>query len=158
MAPFLLFAGLAAGGLRNPWAWTLFAVLSWGAALADPPRARLPGAGLWTAALAWAAASALLSPEPLLSGAAFAYAATTALWLDAGAARADDEARRHGLALLWTLAAVAASAAAAVDVESYRAVGLYFPYYNYTAALVAAAGAAAAAAPGPAAAAGPSAA
>ena len=33
------------GGLRFPWAWTLFAMLSWAAALAAPAQARLPGAG-----------------------------------------------------------------------------------------------------------------
>lgn len=158
MPPFLLFAALGAGGLRNPWAWSLFAVASWGAASTAIVRARLPGGGFWAAALAWAGVSALVSPEPARSVAAFAYGATAWLWLDMGAVRSDDEARRLGLGLLWASAAVAACAAAVVDIESYRAVGLFYPYYNYTAALVAAAGAAAVAVPGPAAAFGPAAA
>lgn len=148
LPPLLMFAGLGAGGLRNPWVWTLFAVLSWAAALRTPRRAPLPGGRLWAAALAWGALSAVLSPEPLLSAAAFAYAATVWLWLDLGATAADDEARAVGLALLAGTAAVAAAAALAVDVPGYRGVGLFFPYYNYTAALAAAAGAGAAALPG----------
>lgn len=156
--PLILFTGLGAGGLRNPWVWTVFAVISWTAALAEPPRTRLAGAWAWACVLAWTAASALLSPEPWLSAAAFAYAATTCLWLDLGATRGDEESRRLGLGLLWALAVVAAAAASAVEIESYYSVGLYFPYYNYTAALVAAAGAAAAAGRGPSAAYGPAAA
>ncbi|TPW19221.1 MAG: hypothetical protein FD126_2905, partial [Elusimicrobia bacterium] len=141
----LLFAALGCGGLRNPWAWSLFAVLSWAAALAEPPRTPLPGARLWFAALAWAGLSAALSPEPLLSAAGFAYAATGWLWLNVGATRTGEDARRTGLALLWAAGALAAAAAVAIDVPGYPAVGLLYPYYNYTAALVAAAGAAAAA-------------
>lgn len=143
---FLLFAALACGGLRPPWAWSCFAVLSWAAALAGPPRSPLPGARLWAAALAWAGLSAALSPEPLVSAAGFAYAATAWLWLDVGATRSDDESRRAGLALLWAAGALAATASLGIEVPGYRAAGLFYPYYNYTAALVAAAGAAAAAA------------
>lgn len=146
---FLLFAALGCGGLRPPWAWSCFAVLSWAAALAAPPRPPLPGLRLWAAALSWAGLSAALSPEPLLSAAGFAYAATTWLWLDIGATRTDEDSRRTGLALLWGAGALAALAAVAVEVPGYRAAGLLYPYYNYTAALVAAAGAAAAAAGAP---------
>ncbi|MBI3300236.1 MAG: O-antigen ligase family protein [Elusimicrobia bacterium] len=147
MTPFVLFAALGAGGLHQPWLWTPFAVLSWGAAAALLPRARLPGGPLWGALLAWAAASALLSPEPLISLSAFAYAATAFLWLSLGATRAGADERRWGAALLMAAGPLAAAAAILIDVPDYPAVGLLFPYYNYTAALVAAAGAAAAAGP-----------
>ena len=113
MTPFVLFAALGAGGLRQPWLWTPFAVLSWGMAAAVLPRARLPGGALWGALLAWTAASALLSPEPLLSLSAFAYAATTFLWLSLGATRAGAEERRWGAALL-----MAAGPLAAADIDA----------------------------------------
>ncbi|MDE2292413.1 MAG: hypothetical protein KGL53_10050, partial [Elusimicrobia bacterium] len=146
MTPFVLFAALSAQGLRPPWLWTLFAVLSWGLALAARPGRRLPGAALWAAALAWALLSAALSAEPWLALAAFAYAAAGVLWLWLGAARADAEERLWGERLLWGGGLISAAAALLVRVPSFQNVGLFYPYYNYTAALTAAAGAAALAA------------
>lgn len=145
MTPFVLFAGLAVGGLRSPWTWTVFAVFTWGALLSVPPRRPLPAAPLWGAALGWAFLSAARSPEPLLSLPAAAYAATTFAWLLFGASRSTEEERRWGARLLWAAAAVLAAYAAGAVIPSYPAVGLLYPYYNYTAALVAAAGAASAA-------------
>ncbi|MBI5597410.1 MAG: O-antigen ligase family protein [Elusimicrobia bacterium] len=146
MTPFVLFAGLGVGGLRSQWPWTAFAVVSWAVVLAAPPRRRLPGAWLWGAALGWTFLSAALSPEPLVSLPAAAYAATAFAWLQLGATRSGDDERRWAARLLWLSASVFAACAAGVTVPGYSAVGLLYPYYNYTAALVAAAGAAAAAA------------
>ena len=143
MTPFVLFAALAAGGLRSPWTWTLFAVFTWAAVASRPPLRRLPAAPLWGAVLGWAFLSAARSPEPLVSLPAAAYAATTFAWLLLGATRSGEDERRWGARLLWISATVLAAYAAAALIPSYRAVGLLYPYYNYTAALVAAAGAAA---------------
>ncbi len=59
----ILFGGLLAGGLRDPLAWSVAGALLWMTAMAFPKA----GGELkwWTPWLLWAAASALLSSQPL---------------------------------------------------------------------------------------------
>ena len=131
-------AGLALGGLRGPWQWSLLAVPAWAAAWRAGPAWRLtPAAGLWLAYLLWLALSAACSAEPLRGWTALAHKATALLFL-LGAADWDGNARKLWLSLLAAAGVVLGLAALLVSVPSYPMSGLFFPYYNYTACVEAA--------------------
>ncbi|MFH2203751.1 MAG: O-antigen ligase family protein [Elusimicrobiota bacterium] len=143
----VVFGGLLAGGLRNPWAFAAAAALLWGtASLKRPSLSASPAvSGLWLAWLGWTACSALLSAEPLRAAAAAAYPATGLLvYFWAGAWNA--AYRRRWLWLLLTSGTVLAAAAFCVKTPSRPMIGLLYPYANYTPLFLAAVFSAAAAA------------
>ncbi|MEK7745344.1 MAG: O-antigen ligase family protein, partial [Elusimicrobiota bacterium] len=143
----LPFLGLGAGGLRDPWLRSAASILLWSFALRAPLRPqRVPAAWFWTAWLAWACLSALLSPEPLIGLSGLSRSAAPVLFF-ALCASSWTEAQRGP----WTLSLCAAgpffgAAALLIERSGHPWTGLLFPYHNYTAALVAASAAASAAA------------
>lgn len=135
----VLFAGLGMGGLRNPWMWSVAAVVVWAAAARVPLRpADVPGGPYWLLWLAWTGLSAAASPEPMISLAAFARTATAGAFLFLAAGSLDQGgARRTAFALLGA-GLVLGLASLLVPVPGRPMTGLLIPYYNYSAGLQAA--------------------
>jgi O-antigen ligase len=132
-----VFIGLFCGGLRAPWLWSAAAALSWLLIALLPPRTSAAPLLPWGAWLAWAALSAGLSPEPLLSLAAFCkLAAPFAVFLLA-LGRADDSVSRAWLLRLALAAPILSLSAAYAFRPGYPGTGLLPPYYNYTACVLA---------------------
>ncbi|MBI4423961.1 MAG: O-antigen ligase family protein [Elusimicrobia bacterium] len=132
-----LGAGLPAGGLRHPAAWTLAAAALWGCASRGPLPAP-PGTRFWLAWLGWCLVSAAACPEPLRSLGAVGQAATAVLALALAAAWNEADRRRWAWGLLAAGPAFA-GAAWLIRRPGLPMTGLLPPYYNYTACLEAAA-------------------
>jgi O-antigen ligase len=135
----LVFAGLLLGGLRSPWSYSLVAVSLWALAYNRPPAWKsVPARGLWLTWLAWLALSVAFSPEPWISLAAFAKTLTAFLVFTLACS-----APRERTPQLVTTAVLAGAAALVLPQADPMLIGILQPYYNYTMALMAAAGAAA---------------
>ena len=132
----LVFLGLFAGGLREPWLWSAAAVPLWALAAAFPPRCGAL-APFWAAWLAWVLASALACPEPLIGLAAFSRTATPALIFVLACGRFSASERRRIFPRLWAAAALLGLAAAFLYRPRYPWSGLLYPHYGYTGCLLA---------------------
>lgn len=134
-----LFGGLAAGGLRSPWTFALVSAALWGTAFARPPLlGKLPAGRLWAAWLGWIFLSALASAEPLRGLAACSHSATAVL-VFALAAGWERSAKRRWTLYLLGAGVLIGAAALLIENPSRPMVGLLFPHYTYTAAVMAAA-------------------
>lgn len=134
-----VFGGIVLRGLRDPLAWSCLAVLVWSRSIARPA---LGACRPWTPWLLWSLASLLVSAEPARGLPAFLRSATAVLLLGLACASWSREERERWSLLLCATALLLAAAAWALPIESYPMTGLLYPYYNYTAAVEAAAAAA----------------
>ncbi|PCI39390.1 MAG: hypothetical protein COB53_03350 [Elusimicrobia bacterium] len=130
-----LFA-LAFGGSRNPWVFTAFALLLWGAAASRRRLPKIPVAPLWGAWLAWSAISAGVSAEPWRGLSDLAYRAA-AIGIFVLALDSNREDRKAWRIFLPVAILILEAAAFFINVPSYPHVGVLYPYYNYTAAAAA---------------------
>ena len=134
-----LFGGLAAGGLRSPWAWTAASAVIW-AVLLGSRRLHPHPFKAWASWLAWAALSVVFSDQPLKCLYAFSRWASVLAYFGLVCSLWGERERRLwfwglclaapalGLAGLWT-----GSPGLLRRGAGGLMTGLLPPYYNYTA-------------------------